>query len=135
MGVKVKTLKVEEAKLDLVSSISISGLVTAFQVPTYKDVQRIEGLLRVLASVDDVRKAARDAFFKQHNLPEDEFIDNSHPLFYEFQDVVGRAPTDIKKSDVAVFTLKEFNAAIDNSYITFANRRVLQFWLVNTEEK
>jgi len=123
-------LKKEEPKIGLGVSLQLGNALGIFKVPTYADVQRIEALLKKLEVNQQILQAAQTEFYKNNNLDKLEVVDNSHPLFYDFQDAITNTVTSLEKNDVAIFTLKQFNASVDGSAISFGERRFLQFWLV-----
>jgi hypothetical protein len=135
MGVKIKELKKEEPKLGLGVATQLSRSIMALKVPTYQDVKRIEVILKELEVVNQIRQKAITDFYEKNNLPKDEDIDASHPLYYDFNDYYLQQTTEIPKSKVALYTLKEFNAAVDGLYINFGERKMMEIWLVKDKEE
>jgi len=130
MAVKIKELKKQEPKMGLGVAAQLSRSIMALKVPTYQDVKRIEVILKELEVVNQIREKAISDFYDKNNLLKEEQIDASHPLFYDFQDYYVQQTTEIEKSKVAMFTLKEFNASVDGLNINFGERKMMEFWLV-----
>ena len=130
MGVKVKKMKTTTPMLTLGVVSGLSNHLPRFRTNTFADHERIAGILKTLATTQEVRQKIITDFFTEHKLAETESISADHPLGRELFPLLANTETGVSKSDVAVFTGKELTEAITGFNLNFADFDFLRFWLL-----
>lgn len=130
MGVQVKKLKVTTPKLTLGVVTGLTNLLPQFKTACYADHQRISEILQILATTEALRGQICNDFFKANGLDQTESIGADHPLSRELFPLIMNAETAIDKTATAVFSVGDFNIAVDGLPLTYADRDFLMNWLV-----
>lgn len=115
-------------------AMTISNLLPGFKTPTYADEQLVDRVVSLLAIVQEYQKDKVNEVFFQNQLPADEDVDINHPLYREVTESVLRGTCPGTREDFQVFTSESFNGAIEGMQISYADRKLLRYWLVKEEE-
>jgi hypothetical protein len=134
MGAKLKELKKQSPKLGFGVAAMLGRLIPAFKTPTYACVQRVDGVMKTIAQLEQERGALITQVFEKYNIPKDEVIDAQHPLFYELAEQIDTKESSITQTQLQQFTLQQFNQAVDGAGFNYSERKLLEFWLVKLEQ-
>lgn len=134
MGAKLKELKKPAVKLDLGQATMLNNLIPNFKTPTYAAMQKVDAIMKLLGQQEQARQAFISEVFKKYNIPEGEFVDPQHPLYYEIYAQVHSQTTELTQQDLQQYTLQEFNSAVHHGNYNYQERKLLEFWLVKPEK-
>ena len=123
-------VKKEVVKMQLGVALTLPKMLSLFKTPTYGDMQRIDGLMRLLNQQEQTQGDAIKAFFEKNGLEENQSVGPSHPLFHQLEKEVLGSVVEITKDQTQVFNQEQFNSSIDGLEFNYQERSMLQFWLV-----
>jgi hypothetical protein len=131
-NIKIKSIK-EPVQFGL--SLMLPSLLQGFKTPTYGDYERITGLMELFKKIHAEQAKHVQTIYDELSIPEEESIDSNHPLYSKVTNLVLEGKSSVMRSDLQVFSVKELNAAVEGSFnLSFADRRLLMYWLVKEEK-
>jgi len=132
MKTKAKQTKVDDQAIQFGIVMMLSQLLPRFKTPTYGDMKLVDAVFEKLEAVQSDQQAFTMDLFKTLNVPETEVIDQTHPQYMEVTGKIMSGESKVTRTQLALFSLDQFNRLTDGVDLTYGERKQLHFWLVKS---
>lgn len=133
MAVKLKKVKEQPAEKRVFFMANLNPFIMALNkllMPTRGDEKRLDAVDQTLQHIAEEHQRVVQQFFKEHQLPEDEQIDETHPLYKKWLDFYLK---EVKEPTFPEFTEQQFAAVTTGAVLTFQEKKLLKFWLLKQD--